>query len=120
MGARTALPVTVLVLVLACALAAGCGSDNDNGGASAQDCRQLRDTCESCTCLACPCDAACEQGLLVFGECIDRCYSQNPEDLLACFDDCETQTTGSTRNNLTCTRAAVAGSGSCNAVCRPR
>ena len=37
-------------------------------------------------------------------------------DFLACFDGCEAQTTGSTRENLLCTEAAVRGS--CSVSCR--
>ena len=52
----------------------------------------------------------------MFVECIDGCISQDGGDFLACFDDCEAQTTGSTRENLLCTEAAVRGS--CNASCQ--
>jgi hypothetical protein len=104
------------MLLTAGTLPAGCGSDDDEKRSSwAQNCVLSTDPCERCTCQVCSCDSECDEGTRVVAECFDGCLSRDGGDLLACFDDCKGQTTGSTREYVICLEAALRGA--CSSPC---
>jgi hypothetical protein len=98
------------------ALPLGCGDDDDDEQAAAQNCAPIAEPCARCQCQACPCDSACQSGVLAFQNCVQGCLTQDAGNLIACLDGCAAQTTGTAQSYVRCSQSAV--SGGCASVCR--